>query len=621
MANLRTAMDSAFWDLNLATPQTLDGVARAIPGEPVPLDGARGSRALRIQQLSLMGNGFPLVILLYNFCEDVGKEKRPDLILCSDAMWSQQLKLEPQLELESDTILNNNGSTIPIPWEVLPAVRRTASEIQSWLRAGGKDEDLRRLVKGDRYQDRPLGWLGLIGQFRPKKLISAIKAELSGADEWELSIIKDVAKHFVDKSLFSVGLCSQLSLSSSSSILLSMERHGKRKERRTKVMLFHKAKYDMLPDHDITLEAAWPELFVDHSGNYWNVPESISLDCSSLVSESGLRYRFGIHENRGQPEAENPVTGDAPLALMPGLCAKASFSYEKSKDLWRQKETKEDLIIETNKGRFWWPAYDIRLKEPHAAISGIIGSLAALYPSRGYGEREEAGFCFRYAYSSMACSILRRNVMVVVGAEGGGGSAGTPAGYVMKYLSLLYTRDLLITSLTQAGGTCGAWFGGKSSVVAGLQEDGGSISESSKNKNPVTADIFGSVCYTFQHGKFRKRFGDLTRVDARLDISSAWALAKRASKIIKKSSADSAENLLSSPRLNLIFQQQVVGPIVFRVDSRFLLDSSGVRRRPHMEDVIYSLSYSLRLLESGKVVAWYSPKRKEGMIELRLFEF
>ncbi|KAK3008053.1 hypothetical protein RJ639_014150 [Escallonia herrerae] len=398
----------------------------------------------------------------------------------------------------------------------------------------------------------PQRWLGLIGQFRPKKLISAIKAELSGADEWELSIIKDVAKHFVDKSLFSVGLCSQLSLSSSSSILLSMERHGKRKERRTKV----------LPDHDITLEAAWPELFVDHSGNYWNVPESISFDCSSLVSESGLRYRFGVHKNRGQPEAENPVTGDAPLALMPGLCAKASFSYEKSKDLWRQKETKKDLIIETNKGRFWRPAFDIRLKEPHAAISGII-----------------------------------------------------------EYLSLFYTRDLLITSLTQAGGTCGAWFGGKSSVVAGLQEDGGNILESSKNKNPVTADIFGSLCYTFQHGKFRKRFGDLTRVDVRLDISSAWALAERASKIIKKSSADSAENLLSSPRLNLIFQQQVIGPIVFRLDSRFLLDLSGVRRRPHMEDVIYSLSYSLRLLESGKVVAWYSPKRKEGMIELRLFEF
>lgn len=66
---------------------------------------------------------------------------------------------------------------------------------------------------------------------------------------------------------------------------------------------------------------------------------------------------------------------------------------------------------------------------------------------------------------------------------------------------------------------------------------------------------------------------------------------------------------------------QVLGPIVFRVDSKYLLDAASGKDGSHMEDVIYSLSYSLRLLRSGKVVAWYSPKRKEGMIELRLFEF
>lgn len=69
------------------------------------------------------------------------------------------------------------------------------------------------------------------------------------------------------------------------------------------------------------------------------------------------------------------------------------------------------------------------------------------------------------------------------------------------------------------------------------------------------------------------------------------------------------------------FGVQVAGPIVFRVDSKFLLDSKSGKRGPHIEDLIYSLNYSLRLLHSGKVVAWYSPKRKEGMIELRLFEF
>lgn len=64
-----------------------------------------------------------------------------------------------------------------------------------------------------------------------------------------------------------------------------------------------------------------------------------------------------------------------------------------------------------------------------------------------------------------------------------------------------------------------------------------------------------------------------------------------------------------------------MGPIVFRLDSRVSLASLPEKRGPHIEDFIYSLSYSLRLLQSGKVVAWYSPKRKEGMIELRVFEF
>lgn len=89
------------------------------------------------------------------------------------------------------------------------------------------------------------------------------------------------------------------------------------------------------------------------------------------------------------------------------------------------------------------------------------------------------------------------------------------------------------------------------------REDGNDTSMSAKSRTSFSADLFGSVCCTFQHGKFRKPFGDLSRVDARLDISSASALAKRASNIFRKAKVNDAETLLSSPRLNLIFQQQV----------------------------------------------------------------
>ncbi|XP_049383691.1 protein TRIGALACTOSYLDIACYLGLYCEROL 4, chloroplastic [Solanum stenotomum] len=458
MVNMRTAMDAAFWDLNICTPRALDGTARSIPGEPIPLDRSTASKALRIQQLSLLGNGFPLGIIP-SYSPTSRKE------LGSFALQSLLFK----------------------------------AATSNW-------------------------WLGFTGQFRPKKLVSDIKAELSSVDEWELPILKDIGKHFLEKSLYAFGVCSQLSLTPSSSLLLSTEKHGEKKGRRLRAMLFHK-----LPEHDVTLEAAWPELFLDHKGRYWEVPESVSLDCSSLVSEDGLRYRFGLHKNGGHPRAVDNITDEPPLSLMQGICGKAAISYEKSKDFWRIKEKKEDIIIETDKGRIYRPSYDILLREPHAAVSGIIG------------------------------------------------------------------------------GTLEAWL-----------NNGSSSSSASRHRSPFGVDLFGSLCYTFQHGKFRESFGDLTRVDARLDVSSALALAKQVSKVFRKASSNNARDVLSSPRLELILQQQVAGPIVFRVDSKFSLNSpAGVQ----LEDFVCSLNYSLKLLQSGKVVAWYSPKRKEGMIELRLFEF
>ncbi|KAB2595277.1 protein TRIGALACTOSYLDIACYLGLYCEROL 4 [Pyrus ussuriensis x Pyrus communis] len=82
-------------------------------------------------------------------------------------------------------------------------------------------------------------------------------------------------------------------------------------------------------------------------------------------------------------------------------------------------------------------------------------------------------------------------------------------------------------------------------------------SRSNKKRNPFSADFFGSLCYTFQHGKLIELYGDLTRIDSRLDICLASALAKRVIYGLKSSSANSAKDLVSSPRINIIFQQQV----------------------------------------------------------------
>lgn len=462
MANLRVAMDAAFYDLNLSSTQTLESTVKFVPDEPPPIPTARASRTLRRHQLSFFKNAFPLGIIP-SFSPTNQKE------LGSFSL--QSLLFGP-----------------------------TAS---NW-------------------------WGGLVGQFRPIKMISNIKKELMTGDEMDLPEFKDVAKHIVDKSLYALGAFSQVSLTDDTCLLLNVERHGERKGRRTKVALHHR-----LPDHDVSLEAAWPEIFLDQKGTYWQVPSSASINISSLISPSGLRYRFGLHRNSGSPESLNSSSDDVPTSLMPGICAKAAFSYEKSKDFWRERVKKNEDNLEKEPARL--PSYDVQLQEPHSAVSGIFG------------------------------------------------------------------------------GTCAAWFSGNEKIGSKL-----------KRRHPFTADLFGSIGYTIQHGKFQKDFNDLTRLDARLDIASASSFVKGTCYLVSdlfKGRRDREVNPLASPKLNITLQQQVAGPIVFRVDSKVSMSSPAGKHVPHLDDVIYALSYSLRLLESGKILAWYSPKRKEAVVELRVFDF
>ncbi|KAH0889989.1 hypothetical protein HID58_052418 [Brassica napus] len=440
MANLNSAIDSVFGDQNLSSPQTLEGTARSVPGEPFPVDGARASRSHRIQQLSLLREGFPLGII-------------PAFAPSSD-------KRLGSFSLNS-LLLSPSSS--------------------NW-------------------------WLGLVGQFKPKKLFTDIKANISKAEEWDLQLFKDTTKHIVDKSLYSLGLWTQIALGSSSSLLLSAERLGEKEGLRKKLMFVHPVRI------------------------YLFILVNIFIGLSSLAPETGLQYRFGVHKSKGDPHPVNAADesgcSEVPASLMPGLCAKAAVSYKAKRDLWRPKEEEENNTEDDDDDTPVFLPYDTRLKEPHAAVSGIVGS-----------------------------------------------------------------------SLT-------AWITGRG-----------------EKRSLISADAFGSACYTFQKGRFSKLYGDLTRVDARVDVSSASALAKRIFSAVRRSKGSNKtdDDTSGSPRLSLIFQQQVAGPIVFKVDSRFQVGEGKFGAQ--MEDLIYSLNYSLRLLESGKVVAWYSPMRKEGMVELRVFEF
>lgn len=116
------------------------------------------------------------------------------------------------------------------------------------------------------------------------------------------------------------------------------------------------------------------------------------------------------------------------------------------------------------------------------------------------------------------------------------------------------------------GGSCTAWLSGNIAAVNSSSEEGNSTSAKSiSNKgrhSPFEADAFGSFCYTLQQGTFRKPYLDLTRIDARVDISSASAFLKGAANFVAgflRSRVEQESNLLAAPKFNLIFQQQVHG--------------------------------------------------------------
>lgn len=118
-------------------------------------------------------------------------------------------------------------------------------------------------------------------------------------------------------------------------------------------------------NHNLTVEAVSPALFVDKSGNYWDVPFSMAIDLASLASDSGASYHLCLHHNSGSPTpfGDDHTTHEAPATLLPGLSLKSAFSFKQNLDIWRSKAQKLKMV----------QPYDMFLSTPHVSASGIIG--------------------------------------------------------------------------------------------------------------------------------------------------------------------------------------------------------------------------------------------------------
>lgn len=237
----------------------------------------------------------------------------------------------------------------------------------------------------------------MLGQFNVLKFVSSLK-------QGELS--KSRCLHALrDKSLYALGFSSELLFTDDDTLLLSYDSYGHNDTSRKKAVFRHKAissfsyscscRWTLLvtltntfqfffffiifllflfcyqfPNHNFTLEALWPGLFVDKCGNYWDVPFSMAADLASVASDSGPSYHLTMHHNSGLPtQFEGDENSSAvPASLLPGFSLKNAVAYKKNVDIWRSKAQKLKMV----------QPYDIFLSSPHVSASGIIGKIQSL---------------------------------------------------------------------------------------------------------------------------------------------------------------------------------------------------------------------------------------------------
>lgn len=166
----------------------------------------------------------------------------------------------------------------------------------------------------------------------------------------------------------------------------------------------------------------------------------------------------------------------------------------------------------------------------------------------------------------------------------------------------------------------------------------------------TTLRVFSSIGISAQVGNFIKPVLDFSSASVRLDfgLNSVYSIGN-----LPTSANTSALDMTSRPDKHRAFAiegkgtwhsctvsiaQQIIGPLRGRADLRFALDPTNVPQNQGERSTLKgiaqtALSIRPSLLETmygadvivpgskgaARVAMWWSPKRREGMMELRLF--
>lgn len=489
---MKPILPSQFWNEEVSSSRSLDGVVHALRAEPPPLGLVAGSRLSRSQQL----------LLLQRFLG----------IPCT-----------PSFAVDAD----NNGGL------VLDRVLGSTGGENWWATLTGRIRPQRMLLRGDQRQS-------------PRTSVSGETSTSNSFDK-----LKESANRFLGSSLYALCFRSRLQLGSRTTLSSTSEidnlarqsvddqQAGEGKSRipwRGRVALRHK-----LDQHQILLESAYHERYVDRESGYWDVPQTVSLDMASRGAPGGLRYRLGVHHSAGAPQrcGGDDRARKVPSGGLPGLRFQAGASMEKSLDLWKTDPG-------SNKSYSFFEA------RPCISVSGVLGGLvcATLDPTIG-------GRVSRLLVEPFRC----------------------PAG-----------------------------------------------STDNQSATPLFSDprystgLFASAGFNAQFGQFEKRFLDFTKVGIRVDLGSVSAVKSTISSNSNHGELGDNGDERGHPTLVLSLQQQVLGPLRARVDSRVSVDPSNLKQQPYLQEIVCGLDYPLEATGASKLSVWYSPTRREGMAEFRVLE-
>lgn len=165
------------------------------------------------------------------------------------------------------------------------------------------------------------------------------------------------------------------------------------------------------------------------------------------------------------------------------------------------------------------------------------------------------------------------------------------------------------------------------SVVLLELDDGRRRDGQKERPRLLSTDLFASAGLTCQLGKFERLVFDHTSVSLRVDCGAASVFANAAKQVSTVGDREGGEgdavdfwDERGCPTLAVTVQQQLFGPLRARVDTRLALDPLRLSDRPRPLETTYGVDCALGKLGAVKLVAWYSPTRREGMAEVRLLE-